>query len=217
MRDLIKVIRFLLIHLFFYMVIFFIVSMGSFLASYFRLRYEVGFNWEGWLSSVELNQFQKHIEQYRVETHRCPESLEQLMKTEDWLKRNEAGFILDHWGRRYHYETDGTNFELFSFGRDGQFGGVGLNADTYPDSAGHARQPPTLRQYYSICKTNDIYWLCVFAGLFAIFLIALTRAAYQNRKVSLDSMRFSIIAWIGFSFGVAVFLSAFAVPKYNKW
>ena len=72
------------------------------------------------------------IEGYRQEHQALPDSLADLSLPEDArLRTDEAGRVLDGWGRPLQYLIDGTEYELVSYGRNGEPGGLGLDADLW--------------------------------------------------------------------------------------
>lgn len=101
----------------------------------------VGYNVIGSLEDAEvvaakqqISQFKSALISYRVKFKRFPSTEEGL----DALVNNEANrnFLdkkeipLDPWGNPYMYTLDGTrDFEIKTYGADGQPGGTGNNAD----------------------------------------------------------------------------------------
>jgi len=91
------------------------------------------------VARAQIDAFEKALDQYRLDTRRYP-STEQGLKAlverpgsePQWngpyLRKSVP---LDPWGRPYAYRAPGakTDFELVSYGRDGQPGGSGENAD----------------------------------------------------------------------------------------
>jgi len=91
------------------------------------------------VAKAQIDAFEKALDQYRLDVRRYP-STEQGLNALVERPGNEAQWNgpylrkavpLDPWGRPYTYRAPGTksDFELASFGKDGQPGGSGENAD----------------------------------------------------------------------------------------
>jgi general secretion pathway protein G len=90
-------------------------------------------------AQAQISALQKALDTYRLEVGRYPTS-EQGLAALVTRPQNEAkwgGPYLqkavppDPWGRPYQYRSPGEHgeFDLYSFGKDGQAGGTGENAD----------------------------------------------------------------------------------------
>lgn len=87
------------------------------------------------LASAQLITLAGKVDQYRLDTGRLPESLQQLVANDgapNWLgpyARPEE--LKDPWGTPIEYRRPGTSgpFELVSLGADMQAGGESVNAD----------------------------------------------------------------------------------------
>ena len=76
------------------------------------------------------------IKLYMMENDRPPDRLEDLLVEREgggapFIDPDdlEEGELIDPWKTPYQYERTGTQFEIISFGADGQAGGEGENAD----------------------------------------------------------------------------------------
>ena len=116
-----------------------IVIIGL-LAGYVAPRYfsQVGKS-EVQVAKAQIDALEKAIEQYRLDTRRVPSS-EQGLHALVRKPANEPNWSgpylrkevpLDPWGKPYVYRAPGTrgDFDLVSYGKDGQPGGSGENAD----------------------------------------------------------------------------------------
>src|SRR5436853_5876192 len=116
-----------------------IVIIGL-LAGYVAPRYfsQVGRS-EIQVARAQIEALEKALDQYRLDMRRYPtaeEGLDALMARPS-AAANWSGPYLkkavppDPWGRAYVYRTPGakSEFELFSYGRDGKAGGSGEDAD----------------------------------------------------------------------------------------
>jgi general secretion pathway protein G len=91
------------------------------------------------VAKAQIDAFEKALDQYRLDTRRYPTSEQGLNAL---LERppNEPlwngpylrkAVPLDPWGRPYIYKLPGTKgeFDIVSYGKDGELGGVGEAAD----------------------------------------------------------------------------------------
>jgi general secretion pathway protein G len=91
------------------------------------------------VAKAQLDALEKALDQYRLDTGRYPDNelglsaLVQKPATEPkwagpYLRK---GVPLDPWGKPYIYKIPGEKgeFDLLSYGKDGQAGGTGENAD----------------------------------------------------------------------------------------
>lgn len=91
------------------------------------------------LATAQLANLEQAIELYRLDTGRVPSGSEGLSAlfqdpgvrnwTGPYLKKRSE--ILDPWGREFEYRSPGQNgeYDLYSYGADGNVGGEGENAD----------------------------------------------------------------------------------------
>ncbi len=116
-----------------------IVIIGL-LAGYVAPRYfsQVGKS-EVQVARAQMDAFDKALDQYRLDVRRYPTTEQGLKALVDrpgnepqwggpYLKK---AVPLDPWGKSYVYRSPGSKgeYELLSFGKDGQPGGTGENAD----------------------------------------------------------------------------------------
>jgi general secretion pathway protein G len=91
------------------------------------------------VARAQIDALEKALDQYRLDTGRYP-TQEQGLKVLVERPANESKWAgpylrkevpLDPWGKPYLYKIPGekSEFELVSYGRDGQPGGSGENAD----------------------------------------------------------------------------------------
>jgi general secretion pathway protein G len=91
------------------------------------------------VAKAQIDSLEKALDQYRLDTGHYPSSelglkalVERPVNEPKWsgpyLRKDVP---LDPWGKAYVYRIPGekTEFELLSYGRDGQPGGSGENAD----------------------------------------------------------------------------------------
>ena len=116
-----------------------IVIIGL-LAGYVAPRYfsQVGRS-EIQVARAQIDAFEKALDQYRIDTHRYPSSdqgLKALVERPANEQKWNGPYLRkavppDPWGNPYVYRVPGTkgDFDLVSYGKDGQTGGSGENAD----------------------------------------------------------------------------------------
>lgn len=91
------------------------------------------------VTKAQIDAFEKALDTYRLDLGRYP-TTEQGLAALNEKPVNEArwqgpylkkGVPPDPWGQPYQYRSPGEkgDFDLFSFGKDGQIGGEGENAD----------------------------------------------------------------------------------------
>jgi general secretion pathway protein G len=87
---------------------------------------------------TQIRMLEQALDSHRLDTFKYPDSLEGLVKNTvnkptwngPYLK--QPMIPKDPWGNDYQYKKpgrDGRDYDLFSFGADGQEGGEGENAD----------------------------------------------------------------------------------------
>jgi Type II secretion system (T2SS), protein G len=140
------------------------------------------------LTRQSLIKLRDDIEKYK-ETHgKLPERLEDLdVVKKGFIRQNDAGQAVDGWRHPFAYEVDDGEYRLFSYGRDGEPGGEGLDADLYPGRhTGHI----TLWQYATYPGTFSIFVMCALAGLIAFPICLL-----QGREVAGEKSSLLRILW----------------------
>ena len=106
-----------------------IVIIGL-LAGYVAPRYfaQVGKS-EVQVARAQIESIEKALDHYRLDQRRYPTTEEGLAALGPYLKKAVPN---DPWGRPYVYRVPGqkgSDYELFSYGRDGKAGGSGDDAD----------------------------------------------------------------------------------------
>jgi len=75
---------------------------------------------------------EQHIDMYRKEQGVLPTALTDIPDLHG-LWSNHDGPPIDEWNQPIQYRNTGSSFELYSYGRDGQSDGIGLDADIFHD------------------------------------------------------------------------------------
>jgi hypothetical protein len=143
-----------------------VVAGTAYYCAFTNMRYAYSYRWDEIHTQDKLDQLQKAIEEYRQTTGRLPADLAELEagKAERRFRVNPQGQVVDLWERPHQYRVEGANFTLYSFGRDGQPGGEGLNADIYPTSAGRPLEVPTFHQFTFELPTAGVQLTSLLAG-----------------------------------------------------
>ena len=82
-------------------------------------------------AKVQMQEIMKALDLFKMDNKQYPESLEELLeKTEEHPEGLLGSIPLDPWGNEYEYMS-GTEhgYDLVCYGRDGQEGGEGEDAD----------------------------------------------------------------------------------------
>jgi general secretion pathway protein G len=88
-------------------------------------------------TATQIANFEAALDAYRLDTFQYPASLDELVKNNannpKWRGPYlNKGLPKDPWGNEYQYRKpgrEGRDYDLFSFGADGQEGGDGDNTD----------------------------------------------------------------------------------------
>ncbi len=86
----------------------------------------------------QIRMLSNSIQRFKMDTRQYPDSLQDLVSNPGLSGWQEGGYLehsrvpKDPWGREYvyiHPGRDGRDFDLYSYGRDGQRGGSGYDAE----------------------------------------------------------------------------------------
>lgn len=182
-----------------------IVAGGAYLLAFRNLRSNLAsFQYKGVAAIHDLDVIEKAVEDYRKAAGRLPVGLAELTESVDQPSLNGDPIrAVDPWGHPYHYRVEGDRFVLDSHGRDGRAGGVGIDADVYPRSAGRRFEPATFRQFVFDLDSGMGRIACVLAGIFAGVVCFTSAGKFRGRELF-----FSVIAtMVGAAF-VGSFLCA---------
>lgn len=117
-----------------------VIAIIGLLAGYVAPRYfgQIGKS-EVSAARAQMDALEKALDQYRLDTGRYPSNelgLNALLQRPSNEPKWNGPYLkkavpLDPWGKPYHYRSPGErgDFDLISFGKDGQPGGAGENAD----------------------------------------------------------------------------------------
>lgn len=146
-----------------------IVAGTAYSCAFTNMRDAYAYRWDELHTQHELDWLEKSIKEYRQAAGRLPATLAELEagKGERRFRVNPQGQVVDIWEHPHQYRVEGDSFTLYSFGRDGQPGGVGHDADIYPTSAGRPLEPLTFRQFTFEEETTGVRLTCLVAGVCA--------------------------------------------------
>ena len=118
-----------------------VVAIIAMLAGYVGPKYfaQLGKSEVG-VAKAQIDSFEKALDQFRLDTGHYPtteQGLQALIKQPSGETKWVGPYLkkdipLDPWGRAYQYtapSTNGKEFEVMSFGKDGVAGGINENAD----------------------------------------------------------------------------------------
>lgn len=86
-------------------------------------------------AAAQIGNLEAALDAYRLDVGRYPETLRGLVEDDTGSPRWSGPYIrddeipLDPWDNPYHYEPNGRDFTLMSYGADGAPGGEGDDAD----------------------------------------------------------------------------------------
>src|SRR5262249_6828421 len=125
-----------------------IVSSTAYLCAWYQYRDFYYFRFEQRQTRESLKRLQADIDRHQKDTGRLPEKLTELEPVQDGtVPVDDAGQPLDGWRRPIQYRIEADGYSLFSYGRDGQPGGQGLDADLYAGKVDKEKERPTLWQF----------------------------------------------------------------------
>jgi hypothetical protein len=137
---------------------------------------QAGYVYEHWAATGEaMKKIEQAINLYRQEKHRLPRTLGDLRILQDpQLRLRDDGTIYDGWAMPFHYQVNGTNYVIISYGRDGKPGGVGVNADltsnNLPSKSADILSPREFIEYFRMPDYHDAILTALFTGLLAALL-----------------------------------------------
>lgn len=167
-----------------------------------------------WFTQRTLDELAQAIPAYQERMGALPGTLDDLraLDKEYYLPFDDEQGLLDGWNRPLEYTTDGTNYTVTSFGRDGQSGGVGLNCDLTHSKPRPAASLPTFTQFVFDCPTEGIVGTCVVSGLLACVLSWILAKPTQLTRRRLLAVGFKIVATVVGAIIVGFFLAMFHIP-----
>lgn len=124
-----------------------------------------------WTTQSQIRNVDEAVQEYRQATDAMPNSLDDIRTLVDaglFFPQDEE--LLDAWERPFVYSTDGTNYTLISYGRDGKPGGVGLDCDLSNIVPAPPASTPTFLQFLFGKPASGMTWSCIVCGVLAFIL-----------------------------------------------
>jgi hypothetical protein len=161
----------------------------------------------------DLEVLRSGIERHGNATGSLPARLADLdeVKTEG-VRVDDAGEVVDYWLHPYQYRVEGDNYTLFSYGRDGQLGGTGLDTDLYAGEEHHPGECLTLWQFTTAWGVGGIQVTCILAGLVAFPLCFLQGRERQGARPSLAEIVVANAVTLFFCLLTALPFASFTFP-----
>jgi general secretion pathway protein G len=161
-----------------------IVSSTAYLCAFYQYRDYYYFRFEQRQTRETLKRLQADVDRHQKDTGRLPEKLTDLESVQTGeLRVDDAGQPVDGWRRPIQYRIEADGYSLFSYGRDGQPGGQGLDADLYAGTVDKENERPTLWQFATILDNGG--WIlkgCVLAGAFALALCLIGGEGWRGKR-----------------------------------
>lgn len=168
---------------------------------------------------VDIMGIHEAIGEYVQQNNRLPYTLDELRiparKSRPAEGHNfvrKRGKLVDGWGRPLFYEINGTEYTVFSYGRDGKPGGIGFDTDLsqknpWPKEAtqqgAFEDKLPSFTQFFFELPTGGILATCqvcgVLVGVLSFFLIRPNRLDARNW--------WKLFVKLSVTLGASVFLS----------
>jgi len=166
-----------------------------------------GLNWDHRRSIYFMEALQRDVDSYRNQFGTPPGSL--LVLTNIPVATNDA------WGRPFLYSTQGTNYIIASYGRDGKLGGEGPDSDLSNRNPNPPEAALTFRQFLYDAPTDRMLLTCAVSGLMTAFLTAFLIKARDLDPARTRTLLLKIVATIIGAVIVGAMLAAVHVPIHE--
>jgi hypothetical protein len=190
-----------------------IVSSTAFLCAWYQYRDYHYYRLEQAQTRDILDRLQTDVHHYQQVTGHLPNKLTDLESVQKgMLSVDSMGDPVDSWGHPIQYRIEADGVTLFSYGRDGQAGGRGLDADLYAGIADEENEHPTLWQFATILDNGGMMEACLLAGAFAFAVCLIASAGWRgNRSLAVFLAANALTAL--FAILTAVVISALHLPS----
>jgi len=172
------------------------------------------------LTRIFLREIDTSLVLYQQKSNALPSSLEQLRTftnadnvTFSSVMLDPKGGFWDAWHHPYIYSKDGTNFLVTSYGRDGQPGGRGPDADLTNKNPYPKEAWPTFSQFLQNGRFGGMIASSVICGILAAFLSLMTVRVPALNKRGIIILVSSLCATLIGTFIVTTFITAVHVPS----
>ncbi|QDU02644.1 Bacterial type II secretion system protein G [Gimesia chilikensis] len=192
----------------------FLVFATLFVAAWVNHRGDYNFSSNQRFSRFMLGHAASMIREYQKTQGSLPEKLTDLPQVRE-SKGSLEEVLMDGWDRPLQYHPQETSYELFSFGRDGKPGGIGLDADLYLDKRNRELAIVTFSQYLqedddSNVKRNTFLGVATEAGTLvalAIFISFWMAEKSEDKKSGTPAQKLKLSQTILYV-GVTVLISS---------
>lgn len=167
---------------------------------------------------IILQHISQKIESYRKEHETLPLVLTDISDLENMMGKPDSP-PTDPWDNLIQYRLNDSSYELFSYGRDGKVGGIGLDADIFPDGRNRKKALPTFSQFFLETDKSEInnggfFMTSIFAGSMVAFIIFFSpikegksKDTFKPAQLAVNALIIILIASV-----VGVFLLILHVP-----
>jgi general secretion pathway protein G len=162
-----------------------VVAATAYVCAWCQFRNYHYYRWKQTKTKESLTSIATKIDRHRAETGRLPRSLSDLELGKDrQIKLDDQRLPLDAWNRPIQYQVNNEEYDLFSYGADGESGGSGLDADLHYGDQEDSNQQPTLWQFAYDLDTAGIQATCLLAGAVALPICLLTSLGWDGTRSS---------------------------------
>jgi hypothetical protein len=160
-------------------------------------------------------QLQVAVDDYQKAAGEFPTHLADALGDDNKIRVVESNCVTDYTGTIYVYQRTNAGYELLSLGADGQFGGVGLDADLYNDGHYSASPRMTLHQFATTEATRSVFFFSAVAGVVAF--IACLRFNFVDLDRGQPPSQLVLVGQVMVSAGMAgvmaFFMSVIHIPS----
>lgn len=160
-----------------------------------------------------MNTLGQAIEQYYQKEKQWPSVLDDLPESDkEMIRYYKEKEIVDGWGNGFLYEKEDEHFTITSLGRDGAYGGIGLDHDITNHNHSPPDALPTLYQFYFQMPTEGMVVSCALSGGIAFLISILTLSRKKNDAQASSYPIFGIMMTVLFAAIFGVLLSILHIP-----
>ncbi len=199
-----------------------IIAGTAYICAWLTYRGEFSRRYDLIYSRLMLKKLREAIEEHKEKTGSLPPILMNLdIVKDEAVFVDDTGFPIDMWCRPIHYEIKGDLYKLYSLGRDGKPGGVGLDADLYADNDNPEVDRENLKlesvsiwEFSRNQRAVGIRQVCLLAGLFAFPIWLLPMKKKTAKQLTLVETLMIHIPTLVFAVLAAVVISALHVSGH---
>jgi len=186
----------------------------AYVAAWRNVRDVTALTWRRSQTRAIFKELQDAVEQQRSATGVLPAALDNLAEVKERrFDTDNNGRVVDAWGHAFVYSQTDDGYEIWSYGRDGRAGGVGLDADVCADGRGYDNSLPTLRQFALERNTRGILGACLASGLLAAVTYLLLSRKQRDEQGAVGNVLANMLGTLLFSVLVAAVLVVLHIPS----